>query len=130
MGREEVVRRVYDAFNRSDRAAVEAMLTDRFRLYDPPELPGGGAHAGADAVQWLFDEFRGNFEELRLTPLEFIEAGDRFVVRFHASGRSREGGISMGEEFAHAFAFDGDKISELRAYLTLAAALEAAGLSE
>jgi ketosteroid isomerase-like protein len=69
------------------------------------------------------------FDDLRVEPREFIEAGDEIVVIFRARGRGKGSGIPLDVELAHVFTFREGNVQVMRAHTSKASALEAVGLS-
>jgi hypothetical protein len=71
------------------------------------------------------------FEELRLVPQEFIDAGDRVATRLRHYGRGRESGIEIDVEMYHQVAtFRAGRMVRIEYFGEWSEALEAAGLSE
>ena len=127
----EIVKRSYEAFNRRD--------WDRAReLFDPDvELHGtiGGLEQhvvvrGPDAIQAQFEtEDNEIWDEHRIEPQEFIDAGDQVVVlqREYQRGKS---GVELVIDTASILDLRDGRIVRMQGHMDRAAALEAAGLSE
>ncbi len=65
-----------------------------------------------------------------MTPEEFIDAGNRVVVRAYFRGRGRGSGLEVDTRFYELYTLRGGKIVRVDEFTGLEEALEAAGLSE
>jgi uncharacterized protein len=127
----EVARRGYDAYNRDGPYAIIDYLDPAIEWGTPEQDPYmTGTYQGHDGVRRFLDEFFELFEEARIEPEEFIEAGDRLVVPFLFTARTRETGIEVSERWAHVWTIKKGKAVRLDQYTDPDRALEAAGLSE
>jgi ketosteroid isomerase-like protein len=119
-----------EAYNRRDfEAAVE--------WFDPeiewilPARQSSDSGRGPDEVIRFFEDIDENFDEFRLTPQEFLDAGDRVATRLRHSGRGKGSGIEIDEELYHQVAtFRDGKIVRMEYFASWPEALEAAGLRE
>jgi ketosteroid isomerase-like protein len=127
----EIVKRSYEAFNRRD-------VDGAMELLDPEvELHGtiGGLEEdlvvrGPDGIRQRFEiEDNDIWDEHRIEPQEFIDAGDRVVVLQREYQRSK-GGVELVIDTASILDLRGGRIVRMQGYMDRAAALEAAGLSE
>jgi ketosteroid isomerase-like protein len=129
----EVVRRVFDAFNRRDVDGLFAELaTPDFEYYPAitTALDGGAGYRGRDGVEQFAADTRENWEELQALPEEFRDLGDRVVVFGRLQGRGKGSGVPVDTPSMNIFDFRGDRIWRSRVYLDRADGLRAAGLSE
>src|SRR3989440_5504133 len=126
----EIVKRSYEAFNRRDVDRATELL-------DPDvELHGtiGGLEEdlvvrGPDGIKQRFEiEDNEIWDEHRIEPQEFIDAGDRVVVLQREYQRSK-GGVELVIDTASILDLRGGRIVRIQGYMDRAAALEAAGLS-
>ena len=126
----EIVRRIYDAFNRDDPDAV-------FRHAHPDlavtfkEGPRAGTHRGRDVLQEVADDLRHGFEYWIFEPLKLIDSEDQVVAIIN--NRLRPKGGSSGE-FSYRngsiFTIRDGMVLSMVGYPTPEEALEAAGLGE
>jgi ketosteroid isomerase-like protein len=70
------------------------------------------------------------WEERRLEPEDFIDAGDLVVALLHEYRRGRGSGVELESKTAVVFAVRDERIVRIQGYMDRDAALEAAGLSE
>jgi ketosteroid isomerase-like protein len=128
MSRENVdkAREFIAAYNRRDFDAAVAS-------FDPdidwvlPARQRSDSGQGLDAVIRFFEDIDETWEELRLEPREFVDAGDRVATRLRHHGRSRSG-LEIDEELYHQVAtFRDGKIVRMEYFGSWDEALEAAG---
>jgi SnoaL-like domain len=86
---------------------------------------------GPDEVKRFWNGLDETFEELRLIPQEFVDAGDHVATRLRHYGRGKRSGIEIDEEMYHQVAtFRGGRMVRIEYFGEWSEALEAAGLSE
>jgi ketosteroid isomerase-like protein len=118
------------AYNRRDfDAAVES--------FDPeiewvlPARQWSDSCRGPDEVIRFWEGIDETFEELRLEPQEFVDAGDRVATRLRHSGRGKESGIEIDTELYHqVITFRAGTMVRIEYFGKWSEALEAAGLEE
>jgi ketosteroid isomerase-like protein len=124
----EIVRRSYAAFDRGDLAAAldDADPDLVVRRYDPEDATWHGPEGFVQSfVDWTegFDQFSASAEE-------FIDAGDRVIVRIHQIARGKGSGVPVEADFWFVHKLSGGKVTRLDMFASKAPALEAAGLRE
>jgi ketosteroid isomerase-like protein len=118
------------AYNRRDfDAAVES--------FDPeidwvlPEHQSSDSARGPDEIRRFWEGIDETFDDFRLAPQEFIDAGDRVATRLRHCGRGKESGIEIDEELYHQVAtFQDGTIVRMEYFADWSEALEAVGLTE
>jgi ketosteroid isomerase-like protein len=118
------------AYNRRDfDAALE--------FFDPevewvlPSQQGSDSCRGPDEVRRFWEGLDETFEELRLDPQEFIDAGDRVAVRLRYYGIGKASGVEIEEEMYHQVTtFRDGRIVRFDYVTSWPEALEAAGLGD
>ena len=131
----ETIRRGYALYAAGDFDAVTALFSDDAEITDSGGLGVTGTAAGTRRGHEGFlrstEEALEAFEDFRVEPEEFIDAGDVVVVPVRISGRGRGSGVEMEMRLAHLWVLRGDgKVVRSEVYKTTEEALEAAGLSE
>jgi ketosteroid isomerase-like protein len=128
----EIVREAFEAFVGGDQEKTA-------RLVDPEvEFHGtvGGlqkgqvAHGQSQIDRELEEVDLEAWEERRLEPEEFIDAGDDVVVLLHEYRRGRGSGVELEAKTAVVVAVSGGRVARIQGYMDPDAALEAAGLRE
>ena len=131
---EENIRLVREAF----AAFVAGDQEKAAQLVDPEvEFRGtiGGVQEGQVArgqseIEETFEaEDLEAWEERRLEPEAFLDAGDEVVLLLHEYRRGRGSGIELETKTAVVVAVSGGRVTRIQGYMDRDAALEAAGLS-
>jgi ketosteroid isomerase-like protein len=109
-GNVEILRKVYDAFNRGDLdELIESFSPDAEQVV--PML--GQVHRGRAEIRGSFEEYFEVVQAHHTEPIEFIEEGEQVVVPVRLHGRMRHTGITdemIPTEMVHAFALRDGKI--------------------
>jgi ketosteroid isomerase-like protein len=119
-----------EAYNRRDfDAAVES--------FDPeiewvlPQRQSFDSCQGPDEIKNFWKGLDETFEELRLEPQEFVDAGDKVATRLRHYGRGRRSGAAINEELYHqVVTFHAGRMVRIEYFGEWSEALQAAGLSE
>jgi ketosteroid isomerase-like protein len=127
----EVVREVWNAFNRGDLDTFIEFFDPEIEWHDLPTMPGGGVHRGRDPFRRHVEGFIEVWGEVRMETEEIRSIGDRVVSRGRYVGVGRESGIPVENPTSGAiYEFRGGRIVRVRQFVEHAEALEAAGLRE
>lgn len=130
----EIARRTYEALNQMlvgrevDRDLIESQWTADAVLRPSGVLPETAEVRGHDGVARFLSNQMEAFDQLRVEPLEFFDAGDRVVVPIRLGGKARYTGMDVAFELVQVFTLRDGKIARLDVYRERAEALEAAGL--
>lgn len=118
------------AYNRRDFDVALA-------LFDPgvdwvlPDRQSSDSCQGPDEVKRFWEGLDETFEELRLDPQEFVDAGDRVATRLRHFGRGKGSGIEIDEELYHqVVTFRAGRMVRIEYFAEWPEALAAAGLGE
>jgi ketosteroid isomerase-like protein len=97
----ELVRELFDRFNRSDRGAMFELLSDDFVAEVPPTLSAEPdvyeGHAGA---RRYLDAFDGLIEDVRFEALGFHLEGEQVIADVVLKGRGVTSGIAVEQTSA------------------------------
>jgi ketosteroid isomerase-like protein len=126
----EIVRKCYECLNRNDLAGLfkfadPDIVIDNSRLVFNPDVYRG--REGAE--RWL--RATGEvWEELCLTPVELIDAGDNVVAAVTVQGKGKGSGVEVNMPLFAVWTFRDAKVVRVAGgYRERSHALEAAGLS-
>jgi uncharacterized protein len=126
----DLVRRMYEAFNRGDWEAAFADTSPEIEWETDPRHPKAGIYRGREEFQRFMQDLEDPFEQSVIEPEQFFARGDRVVafikIRRRPSGSTAELAIRIGELWT---LHDG-KIVRGQAFGEREKALEAAGLSQ
>lgn len=130
MERVEVVRNIWEAFNRRDVDAIVALTDPDIEIEVLPDLPDAQAFRGHGGVRRGIELNWEPWESIRVEVERLIEFGDEVVSLIRNHARGRESGVEVVQPRGVVFAFRDGKIARVRFFADQAAALEAAGLSK
>jgi len=130
----KIVRRVYDAAARRDRASVLALYDSEVDL-DLKRVPvatlmGRTTYHGHDGLQIMFRDWYEAFEGYEEDVEELIDAGQHVVAVITGRGRGRASGTDVEAAFIVVWTILDGKVVRLVWYPTREAALAAVGLEE
>jgi ketosteroid isomerase-like protein len=89
-----------DAYNRRDFDAAT-------RLFDPhiqwvlPEHQRSDSAVGVEGILRFWEGLDDTFDELRLQPQEYVDAGDRVATRLRHFARGKGSGLELDNELYH-----------------------------
>jgi ketosteroid isomerase-like protein len=131
----EIVRRVYRGLEQGDfwsHADSFAPDVRSARIMGPDSEGAGlsGEWHGRDGLVENLRQWLDAWDDLRVHPEEFIEAGDKVIAFTRQTGTAKASGIPLDREFADVWELQGGTVVELRFYWRREDALEAAGLKE
>ena len=105
------------------------------RFFDPeiewilPAHQRSDSCRGTEEVKRFWQGLDETFEELRLDPQEFVDAGDRVAVRLRFYGRGKGSGLELETEMYHQVTtFRNGTMVRIEYVTDWAQALEAAGI--
>ncbi|MDP9188111.1 MAG: nuclear transport factor 2 family protein [Actinomycetota bacterium] len=127
----ELVRQVYEAWNRGDLQWMLDRVTPDFEFRTTHLFPDtDDIYQGREGLKRFWNTFQGPWEIL-LIEVERIEpiGGDRVLALFQFHGRGRDG-LEVTLEYAHLFTFENGMAALLVGFANWQEALEAVGLRE
>jgi ketosteroid isomerase-like protein len=127
----EIVRRMFDAFNRGDVDGVIATFDQGCLLEEPREMPDRPSRGfrGHDGIREWMANLRG-VAGVRFEPRRFTTGPDSVVSELAAHGEGQGSGVPVDWTTFAALRMRNGKIARAQAFLSRAEALEAVGLSE
>ncbi|HYY84620.1 MAG TPA: nuclear transport factor 2 family protein [Beijerinckiaceae bacterium] len=130
----EIVRRGYELFAEGNLEGVTDLISDEAELPDGGGLGVGdtaaGTRRGPDGFLQGSQDALDAFEDYRVEPQEFIEAGDAVVVPVRISGRGKASGAMLEIRLVHLWVLRNGRAIRNEIYRTTAEALKAVGRSE
>ena len=127
----EIVRRMFDAFNRYDFEEATRQLAPDAELHGTVGgLTEGSLWRGPEQIGDFFAQDREAWDERRLDAEQFIDAGDSVAVLMHEFRRGKGSGVEMETDTAMVFEVRDGRVVRIQGYMDRGEALEAAGLRE
>ncbi len=129
----EIVRGVYDAWQRGDFEAALEPFHEDVEWFGPPDISragGGGVARGHEGVSRSIGRWMGAWGELRFELRDLIDFGDEVLAEGWQQGRGRGSGVEVSEEIFSVWTLRAGKIVRQRMFRDRAQALEAVGLSK
>jgi ketosteroid isomerase-like protein len=127
-----VVRSIYAAWERGDFTSAEWAHPEI--EYVEADGPAPGCSTGLAGMAETFRDWLSTWQEWRVEAEEYRELdGERVLVLFHFSARSKTSGLELGQigtKGASLFHLRDGKVTRLVQYLDRERGLEAAGLRE
>jgi ketosteroid isomerase-like protein len=121
----DTLRSAYDGFARQDIPTVMAAFHEDIEWHTPDSMPFGGSYHGHDGVGHFFGQLSEYWQELRVEPEEFIDAGETIVVPIRLSGTGAGGAVQS--ESLHLWRMRDGKAASFREYPDTARLLQALG---
>ncbi|MGE0026719.1 MAG: nuclear transport factor 2 family protein [Thermoleophilia bacterium] len=102
------VRAVYEAFGRGDLGPLTEVLDEDVEWIEPDGAPGvGGVYHGRESVfAEMFGRLPGVWDEFRVAPSTYIDAGEHVVVLGELSAVDPASGTPARAPFAHVWRFE------------------------
>ena len=129
-----IVQRGYELYRAGDFAGVAALFSDDAALPDAGGLgvtrTAAGTRYGPEGFLRATEEALEAFDDYRLEPEEFIDAGEAVAVAVRITGQGKASGARMEMRVAHLWFIRNGAVIRGEVYRTPEQALEAAGLSE
>jgi ketosteroid isomerase-like protein len=125
----EIVREAFESFLGGDEEKTAQLLDPEVEFHGTVGglQEGQIAHGQSEIDQTFESEDLEAWEERRLEPEEFIDAGDDVVVLLHEYRRGKGSGVELETETAVVVAVSGGRVVRIQGYMDRGAALEAAG---
>jgi ketosteroid isomerase-like protein len=102
------LRRVYAAWANGDFAVGWEWLADDARFIPLDDLTDPDLTHGSEAIRGFLDDLLESFSELSIEPLEFVDEGDRILVRVVQRVVGRGSGASSEFEYWMQWVFNED----------------------
>ena len=124
MSNAELVRSLFDDFNRGDFETAFSKIDDDVDWGEPPDMPDtGGAYRGHDGLVEGFGRFMRAWESISVDLDDVLERGDRVVVQTHWRGRSKGTGIEVDQFIAQVYELQDGRVTRVRQFRTMEEAL-------
>jgi ketosteroid isomerase-like protein len=126
----EIVRRAIETFNREGVEAALEYFDAGVEWLGPPEWLEEHLYEGHDGIRRIASVWGENFDEYRLDPEKFIDAGDEVVALVFQRGRIKGSTDLIEQRIGYVWEVRNGKGVRVQVYFSWEDALEAAGLRE
>jgi ketosteroid isomerase-like protein len=126
----QIVRRVFDAFNRRDIAAFLELLDPDVEWVPILAVLEGRVYRGHEEIRRWIKDLATDWEFFEVYYEELRDLGDRVLVSGHWRAHGRASGIEVENPGTYLYEIKGGKVVLMRTFTDRAEALEAAGLEE
>ncbi len=125
----EVVKRALEAFDSGDLMRILALTDPDFEAEVSSEVSAEpDTYRGHDGVRRYFDSFAEAMDDVHFEGERFWEIDDSVVVALRLTARGRRTAIAVEQHSAGVWTVRDGKILTIRAYASLARALQSVGL--
>jgi ketosteroid isomerase-like protein len=124
----ELVRAMYDAFNRGDASGSLEYLHADAELHQAPEQPDTDSYYGIAEFQRGLGDWLSGWDEFTFEPQAIVDAEPFVVMQIRLRGRGRGSKLESAQEVFHVWDFKDGKAWRCHVYWTEAEARRAAGL--
>jgi uncharacterized protein len=125
----EIVRSAVERFQATGELSPETAAED-IAWHDPPDFPDAEVHIGTEGVLQALGVWASAWSEWRIELNDYVDAGERVLVRGKQWGRGKDTGILVEQPLCLVYLLRDGKVVEVRAFFDEHQALEAAGLRE
>jgi ketosteroid isomerase-like protein len=117
MSNVELIRNLYSAFAQGDVPAVLGAMDAGIEWTEAEGFPYGGTYRGQQSiVENVFMKLATEWDDYRVEPDEFLDAGDKIVTLGNYSGTFKATGRSMSVPFAHVWTARDGKVIKFVQY--------------
>jgi uncharacterized protein len=117
MSNVDLIRNLYQAFAQGDVSTVLGAMDADIEWTEAEGFPYGGTYRGAQAiVENVFMKLATEWDDYRVEPNEFLDAGDKIVALGNYSGAYKATGRSMSVPFAHVWSVSDGKVVKFVQY--------------
>ena len=125
----ELVRRIFEGWSRGDFSVGADLLAPEFEWQQHAEAVEPGVRRSDEVGNSLRNIFE-IYENFRVEPDDFVDAGEKVVVTARVSGTERRTGLPVHGSWEFVWTVQGGRLVRNEVYANRADALEAAGLSQ
>jgi ketosteroid isomerase-like protein len=128
----ELVRECFGSVVRGDWEQMAKFVDPKVEMHGTVGgLEEGRIYRGLpEIIDAFLEEDLEAWEERRLEPQEFIDAGDNVVMLLHEYRRGRGSGVPLESDTGVVFAVRNQRVVRIQGFMNPAAARKAAGLSQ
>jgi ketosteroid isomerase-like protein len=123
----EIVRAALEAFRQGD--VEQALQHVHPEMVSTRVDPDGAVFHGRDGLLALMADWTEGFEEWSYRAEEFLDAGDRVMVRLHQWARGAGSGVPVEGDYWLTYMFEGDMVTRFSIFSDREQAFASVGIS-
>jgi uncharacterized protein len=123
----EIVRAVYDAYERGDFPGAFERFHEDIEWFGPPDVSNSGVVRGHEGVSASMSTWVGTWDEYQFELRELIDAGDQVLAVGWQRGRGKASGVEVSEEIFSVWTLQTGEVVRQQMFRDRAQALEAIG---
>lgn len=108
MSNVDTAKAAYEAFSSGDMETLSGYFAENAEWESSDQLPNGGTTSGRDAIIENFGRIPQYWSEFSVTPEDFIDGGDKVVIKGTQRATAAEGGGQFEAGYLHLMEFDDD----------------------
>ena len=89
------IRQIYEAIANGEMERALADVAPDIVVYEPDSLPYGGRFEGYAGVAEYFQKIAAVWDDFKMTPTDFLDAGDTIIAVVQLTGRAKESGAML-----------------------------------
>jgi ketosteroid isomerase-like protein len=126
----EIVKAALAAYNGGEIETALQYVDEEIAWVGPPEWLEKHLYKGHDGVREIAAQWSENFDEYRVDPVEFVDAGDEVVVLALQRGRIKGSSVPIEDPISYVWTMRDGKVVRVQVYFTWDEARAHAGLGE
>jgi ketosteroid isomerase-like protein len=126
----EVVRQMFDAWNRGDFDAAWALCDSQFVIDRSRSIMDSRIYSGTKEVEQFWSDWRNAWAATRWEIDDYVDAGEDVVILGRFYGRGAESGAAVEANISQVMTVRNGKLVRAVLFQSRSEALEAAGLRE
>jgi ketosteroid isomerase-like protein len=124
----QIVQSLYEGWLQGDLGLDK--LDPDISIVESAVVPGAASANGIAAVERYIASFAKYWDEIRVEPEEYIDAGDLVIVVARLIGRGKSSGVAVDRLWTYVWTLRQGKALRMEAYADRHEALKAVGLEE
>jgi uncharacterized protein len=126
----QLVQANYDALDRGDLESAFDTIAPDFEIGVRAVPEAAPEVRGPEALVAIIEQIRDVFGDVRWQPLEFLDLGDRVLVRVRIAGTAGLTALPVEQDLGHLFTLNDGRLTRMDIFRTWDEARAAAGVGD
>jgi ketosteroid isomerase-like protein len=123
----EIVRALYEAWQRGDYEAAFELIDGEIEWFGPPDVSNSGVARGHEGMSRSLATWVGTWDDYHFELRHLIDCGDDVLAEGWHHGRGRSSGVEVAEDIFSVWTLRAGKVVRQRMFRDRAQAFETAG---